>query len=110
MTGLEKLPPAIADFFDATNQGDRGRFLAAFVDDGAVLDDWGRTFHGREGIATWNENENMGVQSHFEVAGFTETNGVYAVSITVTGNGYNGGGTIAFTLDGHRIARVDITG
>ena len=112
MTGLENLPSAIADFFDATNQADRERFLAAFAAD-AVLDDWGRSFHGHEGISTWNENENMGVQSHFEVEGFTETNGIYAVAIKVTGNGYNGGGTMAFALEGDadaRISRVDITG
>ncbi|SDZ13364.1 nuclear transport factor 2 family protein [Herbiconiux ginsengi] len=109
MPGLENLPPAIADFFDATNRSDTERFLAAFSAD-AVLDDWGRSFHGRDGIATWNENENMGVQSHFEVEGFTENDGVYAVAIKVTGNGYNGGGTMAFALEGDRIARVDITG
>ncbi|MFB2598282.1 nuclear transport factor 2 family protein [Herbiconiux sp. P17] len=109
MPGLENLPPAIADFFDATNRSDRERFLAAFAGD-AVLDDWGRSFSGHDGIATWNDNENMGVQSHFEVEGFTETNGVYAVAIKVTGNGYNGGGTMAFALEGDRISRVDITG
>jgi ketosteroid isomerase-like protein len=109
MTGPENLPPAIADFFDATNQNDRERFLAAFTAD-AVLDDLGRSFQGRDGIARWNDTDNMGVQSHFEVEGFTEVNGIYAVSITVTGNGYNGGGTMAFVLEGDRISRVDITG
>jgi hypothetical protein len=109
MTGFEKLPPAIIDFFEATNASDRERFLDAFAAD-AVLDDWGRSFHGREGISTWNQNENMGVQSHFESSGFVETNGVYAVSITVSGNGYNGGGTMAFVLEGDKISRVDITG
>jgi hypothetical protein len=109
MTGFETLPPAIADFFEATNSGDRERFLDAFTAD-AVLDDWGRSFSGREGISTWNENENMGVQSHFETSGFTRNDGVYAVSITVSGNGYNGGGTMAFVLEGDKISRVDITG
>ncbi|MCS5733649.1 nuclear transport factor 2 family protein [Herbiconiux daphne] len=109
MTGFESLPPAIVDFFEATNDGDRERFLNAFADD-AVLDDWGRSFRGRDGIASWNESDNIGVQSHFESSGFTVSNGVYAVAITVTGNGYNGGGTIAFALEGDRISRVDITG
>ncbi|MGA1838722.1 nuclear transport factor 2 family protein [Herbiconiux sp. 11R-BC] len=110
MTGTSNLPPAIAAFFDATNARDTERFLAAFAPD-AVLDDWGRSFTGREGIARWNDTDNIGKQSHFEVTGVLETNGVHAVSITVTGNGYNGGGTIAFSLDGEgRIARVDITG
>jgi len=109
MTGSETLPPAIAHFFDATNHTDRERFLAAFAAD-AVLDDWGHTYTGRDAIARWNETDNMGVQSRFEVAGFTVHNGIYAVSIRVTGNGYNGGGTMAFTLADDLIGRVDITG
>jgi ketosteroid isomerase-like protein len=109
VTELETLPAAILDFLDGTNASDRERFLGAFADD-AVLDDWGRSFAGRERIAEWNENENMGVQSHFDVRGFSVNGNVYAVSIAVTGNGYNGGGTMAFTLEGDRISRVDITG
>ena len=109
MSGTDTLPPAIAEFFDATNAGDRERFLAAFAAD-AVLDDWGRAFTGRDGIASWNETDNIGVQSHFDVTGSTVAHGVHAVSITVTGNGYNGGGTIAFTLEDGLISRVDITG
>lgn len=110
MTGTWNLPPAIAAFFEATNAADAERFLDAFAPD-AVLDDWGRSFTGRAGISSWNDTDNMGAQSHFEVTGVTEKNGVHAVSISVTGNGYNGAGTIAFSLDDEgRIARVDITG
>jgi ketosteroid isomerase-like protein len=109
MNGYENLPAAIADFFDATNEGDRDRFLAAFSSD-AVLDDWGRTFEGRQGIGRWNDTENMGANSRFEVTGATEKNGVVLVSVVVTGDGYNGGGTVAFTLEGDLIGRVDITG
>ncbi|TAJ46789.1 MAG: nuclear transport factor 2 family protein [Herbiconiux sp.] len=109
MTGSETLPPAIAHFFDATNHADRERFLSAFAAD-AVLDDWGHTYTGRDEVARWNETDNMGVQSHFEVTGFTVHNGIYAVSIQVTGNGFNGGGTMAFTIVDDLISRVDITG
>ncbi|MFB2556216.1 nuclear transport factor 2 family protein [Herbiconiux liangxiaofengii] len=109
MTDADRLPPAIAAFFDASNADDRDRFLAAFAPD-AVLDDWGHTFTGREGVAAWNESDNMGVGSRFTVEGVTEHNGVHAVSVQVTGGGYNGRGTMAFVLDGDLISRVDITG
>jgi ketosteroid isomerase-like protein len=107
--GLEALPPAIAEFFAATEAGDRERFVAAFAAD-AVLDDWGRSFSGRDGIARWNESDNMGVGSRIRVTGAEERGGIVLVSVQVTGGGYNGGGTMAFTLDGDLIGRVDITG
>ncbi len=103
------LPQAVADFFEATNADDRDRFLAAFSDD-AVLDDWGHVYAGRDAIAGWNETDNMGVSSHIDVTGFEQRDGSYVVSIQVTGNGYNGGGSMTFTLDGDRISRVVIAG
>lgn len=109
MTGSETLPPAIAHFFDATNHADRERFLAAFAPD-AVLDDWGHTSIGLDEIARWNDTDNIGARTQFEVTGFTVHNGIYAVSVQVTGNGYNGGGTMAFTVVDELISRVDITG
>ena len=105
----EGLPQAVADFFDATNTDDRGRFLAAFAD-AAVLDDWGHLYAGKDAIAGWNETDNMGVSSHIDVAGFVEQAGAYVVSIQVTGDGYNGGGSMTFTLDGDLISRVVIAG
>jgi len=103
------LPQPIADFFDATNADDRERFLGAFADD-ATLDDWGHVYAGKQAIAGWNETDNMGVQSHIDVTGFDEQEGSYVVSIEVAGNGYNGGGSMTFTLDGVRISRVVIAG
>jgi ketosteroid isomerase-like protein len=105
----EALPQAVADFFAATNTDDRARFLEAFADD-AVLDDWGHVYAGKDAIAGWNETDNMGVSSHIDVTGFAEQDGAYVVSIQVTGNGYNGGGSMTFTLDGDRISRVVIAG
>jgi hypothetical protein len=105
----DELEPAIRQFFDATNRGDSEAFLDAFAD-GAVLDDWGRTFTGREEIAGWNARENIGVHSHFETTGVTRTGDEVRVGIEVTGDGYNGGGAMTFTLAGGRIARMVITG
>ncbi|GAA2223885.1 nuclear transport factor 2 family protein [Herbiconiux moechotypicola] len=103
------LPPAIRDFVEATNDGDRDRFLAAFTAD-AVLDDWGRGYTGYDGIAAWNDSDNMGVDSRIEVTSVEEKNGVVLVGVQVTGHGYNGGGTMAFTLADGLISRLDITG
>lgn len=107
----DNLPAAIAAFVDSTNAGDSQAFLAAFTDD-AVLDDWGHTFHGRDGVARWNRTDNIGVEAHFDVIG-VEPGGApntWVVELTVTGNGYNGTGPMTFTLDGTRIARLVIAG
>lgn len=105
------LPQAIREFVDATNDGDTERFVGVFTED-ANLDDWGRKFHGHDGIRSWNETDNIGKQSHFEVVG-VETGAqpeTYVVSLTVSGNGFNGTGPMIFTLRDDLIADVKITG
>jgi SnoaL-like domain len=106
MPGLE---PAIRQMFDATNAGDDEAFLDAFAVD-AVIEDWGRTFTGRDEIAGWNARENIGVHSHIEVTGVERRGDEIRVGIEVTGDGYNGGGAMTFTLSGDRIGRMVITG
>ncbi|WP_448003101.1 nuclear transport factor 2 family protein [Agromyces bauzanensis] len=93
------MPAAIEAFFDTTNRGDSEAFVAAFGDD-AYLNDWGREFHGRNGVASWNETDNIGKQAHFEVHGIRQGRvaGQYLVTVTVSGNGYNGPGTFTFQL------------
>jgi hypothetical protein len=54
------LPAAIADFIEATNRGDSDAFVAAFTQD-AYLTDWGRDFHGHDGVRAWNRTDNIGV-------------------------------------------------
>jgi hypothetical protein len=100
------LPPAIREFVDATNRGDSEAFVAAFTDD-AYVNDWGREFHGREGVASWNETDNIGRQSHFEVHGIVPGRKPeqYLLTVTVSGNGYNGPGTFTFDLRDGLIAR-----
>jgi hypothetical protein len=60
------IPPAVTRMVEATNAADSAAFVAAFADD-AYLEDWGRGFHGHEGIAGWDQSDNIGRQSHFEV-------------------------------------------
>jgi len=104
------LPKAIQEFVDATNDGDTERFIGVFAED-ANLDDWGRKFHGHVGILSWNDTDNIGKQSHFDVVGVVEGRRpeTYVVTLAVSGNGYNGTGPMIFTLRDGLIADVKIS-
>jgi len=106
----DDLEPAIRQLFDATNRGDSEAFVDAFAADG-VVDDWGRTFTGREQIAGWNRRENIGVNSHIEITRVERDGDAIQVGVAVSGDGYNGGGAFTFTLAGDgKVARMVITG
>jgi hypothetical protein len=109
MTGIE-LPQAIRTFVDATNAGDSERFVSAFTAD-AHLNDWGRDFHGHEGIRDWDRTDNIGKRSHFEVVGATAGEGddIYVITLAVSGGGFNGTGPMRFTLGDGLIADVLIS-
>ena len=62
---MAELPAPVQEAFDATNDGDLDRFVAAFADDG-MIDDWGREFRGRDEIADWSRRESIGVNQTFE--------------------------------------------
>jgi ketosteroid isomerase-like protein len=102
------LDPPINTMIDATNRGDTAAFLTAFADD-AVLEDWGRTFTGKAEIAKWNSDENIGTQNHLRVTGVHRSGSQVRVTVTVTGNGYNGDGTFVFDLGPHGITRMVIS-
>jgi hypothetical protein len=94
---------------DATNSGDSEGFLSAFADD-AVIQDWGREFAGKSEIARWNDNENIGTQSKFQVNGFERTGNEVTVKVEVTGGGFNGPSTFVFELEDGLIKRFVISG
>jgi len=102
------MPAAIQSFFAATNAGDRQAFVAAFAPD-ATLVDWGRTYAGSSEIARWNESDNIGVGSRLDVQEWSETGGRYRVKVAVSGGGFNGIGTMTFTVANDRISRLEIT-
>jgi hypothetical protein len=106
----DDLPTPIRAFIDATNAGDSTRFVAAFTDD-AHLEDWGRHFHGHDGIADWDRTDNIGVQSHFDLVSFEPGSepDTYTVVLRVTGNGFNGTGPFAVRLRDGLIADVRIS-
>lgn len=103
------LPDAIATFIGATNAGDSAAFVAAFTPD-ALLNDWGREFHGRDGVERWNTTDNIGVRAHFDLRGTERPGGgdTYVVTLAVSGDGYNGTGPMTFTLRDGLIASLRI--
>jgi hypothetical protein len=103
-----ELEKAIQTMIEATNRGDSDALLGAFADD-AVLVDWGRTFAGKSDIARWNSDENIGTQNHIRVMGVKRSGNSVDVNVVVTGNGYNGPGSLIFELEGQSIKRLLIT-
>lgn len=101
-------PDPIRRFVEATNAGDTQAFLDTFAND-VFLSDWGRDFHGRDGVARWNQSDNIGVQSNLRIVRVEQRGGVHHARVAVTGNGFNGEGDMAFTLVGDRIARLVIS-
>lgn len=103
----EDPPEPIAAVIDATNDGDSAAFIAAFTPD-AELDDGGRVVHGSAGVASWNETDNIGVRSHFELLGWHRDGAEVVADLRVSGGGFNGTGPMRFTLRDGRIARLVI--
>jgi hypothetical protein len=104
-------PAPIERFVESSNTGDSEAFVAAFTTD-ACLNDWGREFHGRDGIRSWDSTDNIGVQAHFELLSVEEADqpDTYVAVLRVTGNGFNGTGPMTFVLRDGLIARLDISG
>lgn len=109
MNGGTELPAPVQAFVDATNAGDTPAFVAAFSTD-ALLDDWGRTFHGHEGVAQWNETDNIGKHAEFTVRGCRPgaQPGEFLVDVIVGGDGFNGPSTFRFTVAKDLITRLVI--
>jgi hypothetical protein len=101
-------PAAVQRMIEATNAGDSDAFVDAFTED-AYLEDWGRAFHGRAGVASWDQTDNIGKNAHFEATGTVERDGRYVVTLVVTGGGFNGTSDIAFEVEGDRIRSMIIS-
>jgi hypothetical protein len=105
---MAAVPAPIARMVERTNAGDTPGFLDCFAPD-AFLSDWGRDFSGRDGIARWNETDNIGVKSHLRIFGVAPEGAAYRVTVAVSGGGFNGEGTMTFTLSNDRISRLIIS-
>lgn len=104
---MSDVPSAVQRMIDATNAGDHDGFVAAFAPD-AVLVDWGTAFEGAEGIAAWDESDNIGRGSHFEIADVDQEGDVWIVTLDVTGGGFNGTSGFRFELADDLITRMEI--
>ncbi len=106
---MSRTPEPISAFIDATNAGDSEAFVASFTEDGS-LDDWGRVASGHEGIRKWDQTDNIGKESQFELIDITEEEEThtYLVHLKVSGRGFNGIGPFRFTLRDDLIERVVI--
>jgi hypothetical protein len=105
---MTALPAPIQSFIDATNAGDSDAFVAAFAPDG-VLIDWGKQFDGRDGVAAWNESDNIGRAAHFRVVGAERDGAAWVVTLEVTGKGFNGTSDFRFEVADDLIAKMEIT-
>lgn len=108
MTSID-VPTPITAFLEATARADPGAFVAAFTED-AFLDDWGRQFHGRDGVRDWDRTDNIGVQSRIALTALKrgQEPDTYIGTVAVTGNRFNGTGTMTFTLRDDLIASLVI--
>jgi SnoaL-like domain len=104
---VSEIPAPIERFVQATNSGDHEAFVSAFSSD-AYLEDWGRKFHGHEGVRSWDASDNIGKHSHFEVVSAHEDAGDWVVTVDVSGEGFTGRSDLRFTLDGDLISRMVI--
>lgn len=109
MPNLE-LPHAIRSFVGATNEQSTDAFVASFTHD-AHLEDWGRSFDGHDGVARWDRTDNIGVNAHLEpvtiVPGPTPSS--FIMTVQVSGEGFNGLGTMTIETRGDLISRLVIS-
>ena len=104
---MSEVPPAVQRMIDATNAGDHDAFVAAFTPD-AVLVDWGKIFEGADGIASWDDSDNIGRDSRFRVRAAERDDEAWIVTVDVSGGGFNGTSDFRFELADDRISRMEI--
>ncbi|MDH2416491.1 nuclear transport factor 2 family protein [Nocardioides sp. CER19] len=100
-------PAAVQRMIEATNAGDHAAFVAAFTED-AYLEDWGRKFHGRDGVASWDHTDNIGKNTRFAALRTRQDGEGYVVTLDVRGDGFNGTSDIAFEVQGDQIRSMVI--
>ena|SRR5690349_11354511 len=108
----ESLPEPVARLIDAANANDIGAFLASFVTEDGVVDDWGREFVGADAIRSWSDNEFIGKRVSLDVQDVARDGDGDGDAIVVTaevgGDGFNGPSHFTFAVAGDRVARMTI--
>lgn len=104
---MTDIPAPIQQFIDATNSADSDAFVRAFTPD-AHLEDWGRVFTGHDGARSWDNTDNIGKQSHFDVISSRRDGSTWVITVDVSGNGFTGRSDIRFEVEGDLISRMVI--
>lgn len=101
------IPEPVASFIERVNAHDEQAFLDAFTPEGAV-DDWGRTFTGRDAIKAWSDREFIGSRGTLSV----EEVDVAGDTVTVVGdwrsNHANGRSRFVFEVADGKLAKMTI--
>ncbi|WP_151526712.1 nuclear transport factor 2 family protein [Serinicoccus kebangsaanensis] len=100
-------PEPVASFIEVVNAHDEEGFLGAFTEGGAV-DDWGRTFTGREEIKGWSDDEFIGAQGTLTVEEVQEADGQVTVVGDWRSTHANGRSRFTFDVEGDKIAKMTI--
>lgn len=102
------IPQPVDALIDAVNGHDEAAFLDFFTDDGYV-DDWGRTFRGREAIGGWSAREFIGSDGTLTVQSVSTTDGGKVVVVgDWRSNHANGLSRFEFEVAGDQVASMTI--
>ncbi|MGP5268555.1 nuclear transport factor 2 family protein [Brachybacterium alimentarium] len=101
------VPEPVASFIAAVNDHDDQAFLDAFTVD-ATVDDWGRTFTGREQIKSWSDKEFIGSRGTLAVEDVDDTGGTVTVVGDWRSNHANGRSKFFFETDGDKLTKMTI--
>ena len=102
------IPEPVASFIETVNRHDDEGFLDAFTEDG-VVDDWGRTFTGRDEIKAWSDREFIGSQGVLTVEEVSTDGGQVTVVGDWRSTHANGRSRFVFDVAGDRLARMTIS-
>jgi hypothetical protein len=102
------IPEPVASMVEAINDHDEERFLDTFTETGFV-DDWGRTFRGRDAIDGWSRRELIGAHGTLTVESVTTTpTGEVVVLGDWRSNHANGLSRFTFAIAGDKVASMTI--
>ncbi|WP_181276493.1 nuclear transport factor 2 family protein [Brevibacterium oceani] len=102
-----QIPEPVATLLERINAHDEQSFLDAFTDDG-VVDDWGRTFTGREQIKAWSDEEFIGSRGTLAVAEVEAAGSTVTVVGDWRSNHANGRSKFVFEVADGRLAQMTI--
>lgn len=103
----QQIPEPVASFLERVNAHDDEAFLDAFAPDG-VVDDWGRTFTGREQIRAWSDREFIGSRGTLTVEEVEDRGSTVTVVGDWRSHHANGRSTFVFDIDGDTLVKMTI--